>query len=92
MPVPVLTPADDSGNGWFHTSPPRCARPGHSGRSAARWVVVGAGLTGLAGKRDELIDFLLSGPGPNGNPPEPLLSVGVNFNLAMGQYRAGREA
>lgn len=45
----------------------------------------------LAGERGELIDFLLQSPGPNGNPPEPLLSMGVNFNLKWGQYRAGKE-
>ena len=46
----------------------------------------------LAGQRNELIDFLLSSPGPSGNPPEPFLSIGVNFNLALGQYRAGQES
>lgn len=45
----------------------------------------------LAGQRNELIDFLLSSPGPNRNPPEPLLSVGVNLNLLWGQHRAGVE-
>lgn len=46
----------------------------------------------LAGERDELIDFLLDSPGPNRNPPEPLLSLGVNLNLYMGQRRAGQES
>ena len=46
----------------------------------------------LAGHRNELIDFLLSAPGPNNNPPEPLLTIGVNINLAWGQYRSGRES
>jgi glycine/D-amino acid oxidase-like deaminating enzyme len=46
----------------------------------------------LAGQRNELIDFLLSSPGPNRNPPEPFLSVGVNLNLMLGQCRAGRES
>ncbi|KQQ50866.1 oxidoreductase [Pseudomonas sp. Leaf127] len=46
----------------------------------------------LAGERDELIDFLLAGNGPNANPPEPLLSLGVNFNLRLGQRRAGLES
>ncbi len=45
----------------------------------------------LAGERNELIDFLLRAPGPSGNPPEPLLSLGVNLNLRWGQYRAGRK-
>jgi len=46
----------------------------------------------LAGQRNDLIDFLLSSPGPNRNPPEPFLSAGVNMNLMWGQCRAGREA
>ena len=46
----------------------------------------------LTGERHELSDFLLSSPGPNRNPPEPLLSVGVNLNLNWGQRRAGLEA
>lgn len=46
----------------------------------------------LVGERDELIDFLLGSPGPNRNPPEPLLSLGVNLNLYMGQRRAGQES
>jgi len=46
----------------------------------------------LAGERNELIDFLLDSPGPNSNPPQPFLSMGVNLNLAWGQYRAGKES
>lgn len=46
----------------------------------------------LSGERDELIDFLLGSDGPNRNPPEPLLSVGVNLNLHWGQRRAGMES
>lgn len=46
----------------------------------------------LSGERDELIDFLLSSAGPNRNPPEPLLSMGVNLNLHWGQRRAGLES
>ncbi|MEX5342595.1 NAD(P)/FAD-dependent oxidoreductase [Pseudomonas sp. I2] len=46
----------------------------------------------LAGERDELIDFLLGGAGPNRNPPEPFLSLGVNMNLFWGQRRAGLES
>jgi glycine/D-amino acid oxidase-like deaminating enzyme len=45
----------------------------------------------LAGERNELIEFLLNSPGPNANPPQPLLSIGVNLNLAWGQMRAGKE-
>jgi glycine/D-amino acid oxidase-like deaminating enzyme len=46
----------------------------------------------LAGERNELIDFLLASAGPNRNPPEPLLSIGVNLSLMWGQHRAGRES
>ncbi|MGU2531034.1 FAD-dependent oxidoreductase, partial [Pseudomonas aeruginosa] len=44
-------PADDRSCGWYHLSPPRRPKPAHYGRSAARWVVVGAGFTGLAAAR-----------------------------------------
>lgn len=46
----------------------------------------------LAGERSELVDFLLSSAGPNRNPPEPFLSIGVNLSLMWGQHRAGRES
>lgn len=46
----------------------------------------------LAGERGGLIDFLLSSDGPNRNPPEPFLSIGVNLSLMWGQHRAGRES
>jgi glycine/D-amino acid oxidase-like deaminating enzyme len=46
----------------------------------------------LAGDRSELSDFLLASKGPNRNPPEPLLSLGVNYNLNRGQRRAGQES
>lgn len=51
------TPADDNGCGWFHLSPPRYVRPAHSGRSKARWVVLGAGFTGLAAARQLGLKF-----------------------------------
>ncbi|ANJ55467.1 oxidoreductase [Pseudomonas silesiensis] len=51
------TPADDNGCGWFHLSPPRDVRPGHSGRTEARWVVLGAGFTGLAAARQLALKF-----------------------------------
>jgi glycine/D-amino acid oxidase-like deaminating enzyme len=64
-----------------------------NGLGVTRGTVTGTLLADwLAGKRNELIDFLLSSPGPNRNPPEPFLSLGVNFNLRWGQYRAGAEA
>lgn len=46
----------------------------------------------LAGKRHELTDFLLASDGPNRNPPEPFLSLGVNANLRWGQHRARLES
>ncbi|WP_260958627.1 NAD(P)/FAD-dependent oxidoreductase [Pseudomonas citri] len=46
----------------------------------------------LAGKSNDLIEFLRCSEGPNANPPEPLLSLGINANLRWGQYRAGRES
>ncbi len=46
----------------------------------------------LAGEKNELIEFLLKSPGPNANPPAPLVSMGVNVNLLWGQYKAGIEA
>ena len=45
----------------------------------------------LAGERSELVDFMLASDGPSRNPPEPLLSLGVNASLAWGQFRAGQE-
>ncbi len=46
----------------------------------------------LAGERNELIDFVLNAPGPCANPPAALVSLGLNFNLKWGQYRAGQES
>lgn len=64
-----------------------------NGLGVTRGTVTGALLADwLAGQRNELIDFLLASPGPNRNPPEPFLSIGVNMNLMWGQCRAGMEA
>lgn len=64
-----------------------------NGLGVTRGTVTGSLLADwLAGKRNELIDFLLSSPGPNRNPPQPFLSAGVNLNLRWGQFCAGREA
>jgi hypothetical protein len=46
----------------------------------------------LAGKRSDLIDFLLETSGPNRTPPQPFLSVGVNATLWWGQRKAGLES
>jgi len=50
-------PADDATCGWYHLSKPRMPRPAHSGHSQARWVVVGAGFTGLAAARQLATNF-----------------------------------
>ena len=44
-------PADDRSCGWFHLSRTRRPAAAHTGKTSARWVVVGAGLTGLAAAR-----------------------------------------
>ncbi|QXH50239.1 FAD-binding oxidoreductase [Pseudomonas fakonensis] len=46
----------------------------------------------LAGEKNELIDFVLNSPGPCANPPAALTSLGLNFNLKWGQFRAGKES
>jgi glycine/D-amino acid oxidase-like deaminating enzyme len=64
-----------------------------NGLGVTRGTVTGTLLADwLAGQRNDLIDFLLASPGPNRNPPEPLLSAGVNMNLLWGQCRAGLES
>ncbi|MNF52887.1 Gamma-glutamylputrescine oxidoreductase [compost metagenome] len=50
-------PADDKSCGWYHLSKPRQPRPSHFGKSSARWVVVGAGFTGLAAARQLALNF-----------------------------------
>jgi len=50
-------PADDSGCGWFHLSKARQVKPSHFGEAKARWVVVGAGFTGLAAARQLALNF-----------------------------------
>src|SRR5262245_38559722 len=50
-------PADDQTCGWFHLSQRRQPKPSHSGQTSARWVVVGAGFTGLAAARQLAINF-----------------------------------
>ncbi|MFK8332670.1 NAD(P)/FAD-dependent oxidoreductase [Pseudomonas sp. BJa5] len=50
-------PADDATCGWFHLSKPRKPRPAHFGHTKARWVVLGAGFTGLAAARQLAVHF-----------------------------------
>ncbi len=50
-------PADDSTCGWYHLSKGRRIKAPHSGHSTARWVVVGAGFTGLAAARQLALNF-----------------------------------
>jgi glycine/D-amino acid oxidase-like deaminating enzyme len=64
-----------------------------NGLGVTRGTVTGTLLADMiAGKRHELIDFLLSTSGPNALPPEPFLSVGVNATLWWGQRKAGLES
>jgi glycine/D-amino acid oxidase-like deaminating enzyme len=64
-----------------------------NGLGVTRGTVTGTLLADLiAGKRHELIDFLLSTSGPNTLPPEPFLSIGVNTTLWWGQRKAGQES
>ncbi|HDS1735425.1 MULTISPECIES: FAD-binding oxidoreductase [Pseudomonas] len=44
-------PADDTTCGWYHLSKGRPVSPAHRGNTSARWVIVGAGFTGLATAR-----------------------------------------
>ena len=51
---------------------------GCNGLGVTRGTITGTLLAdSLAGHRTDLIDFLHSSSGPNRNPPEPLLSIGV---------------
>ncbi|RCL02982.1 MAG: FAD-dependent oxidoreductase [Candidatus Tokpelaia sp. JSC189] len=64
-----------------------------NGLGITRGTVTGTLLADwLAGKRNDLIDFLLASPGPNKLPPEPFLSIGVNATLWLGQRKAGKES
>ncbi|MFK3681915.1 NAD(P)/FAD-dependent oxidoreductase [Pseudomonas sp. NPDC088890] len=64
-----------------------------NGLGVTRGTVTGKLLADwLAGQSNELIDFLLNAPGPSANPPQPLVSLGLNLNLMWGQYRAGKES
>lgn len=64
-----------------------------NGLGVTRGTVTGTLLANwLAGQRSDLIDFLLSSPGPNKTPPEPFLSIGVNAALWWAQRKAGMEA
>ena len=50
-------PADDPSCGWYHLSKGRQIKPAHQGHSSARWVIVGAGFTGLAAARQLAAHF-----------------------------------
>ncbi|MFU8927022.1 NAD(P)/FAD-dependent oxidoreductase [Acinetobacter puyangensis] len=50
-------PADDQDCGWYHTSQPRKIKPSHSGKSVARWAVLGAGYVGLAAARQLAVNY-----------------------------------
>lgn len=64
-----------------------------NGLGITRGTVTGTLLADwLAGKRSDLIDFLLETSGPNRTPPQPFLSIGVNATLWWGQRKAGLES
>ena len=64
-----------------------------NGLGVTRGTVTGKLLADwLAGDKNELIEFLLNAPGPCANPPQPLVSLGLNANLMWGQFRAGKES
>lgn len=64
-----------------------------NGLGVTRGTVTGKLLADwLAGDKNELIEFLLKAPGPCANPPQPLVSLGLNANLMWGQFRAGKES
>ncbi|MCP1659691.1 NAD(P)/FAD-dependent oxidoreductase [Neisseria perflava] len=66
---------------------------GCNGLGVTRGTVSGMLLADwLAGEKNDMIDFLLASPGPNANPPEPFLSVGVNLSLWNTWRKAGLEA
>lgn len=44
-------PADDQQCAWYHLSHQRQVKARHTGKSTARWAVIGAGYTGLAAAR-----------------------------------------
>lgn len=64
-----------------------------NGLGVTRGTVTGKLLADwLAGDKNQLIEFLLNAPGPCANPPQPLVSLGLNANLMWGQFRAGKES
>jgi len=64
-----------------------------NGLGVTRGTVTGKLLADwLAGDKNQLIEFLLNAPGPCANPPQPLVSLGLNANLMWGQFRAGQES
>ena len=66
---------------------------GCNGLGTVRGTAMGTMLADwLAGKRNDTIDFLLSLPKPEWNPPDPFLTMGVNFTLRQGMHSAGLEA
>jgi glycine/D-amino acid oxidase-like deaminating enzyme len=66
---------------------------GCNGLGTVRGTATGTLLADmLAGKSHPLTEYLLSAPKPNWNPPQPFLSMGVNFTLRKGMSDAGLEA
>ena len=46
-----ILPRDDATNGWFETLPERSSMPALAGEVRTDWIVIGAGLAGLAAAR-----------------------------------------
>ena len=66
---------------------------GCNGLGTVRCTAMGTMLADwLAGKSNDTIDYLLSLPKPEWNPPDPFLTMGVNFTLRRGMHNAGLEA
>ena len=64
-----------------------------NGLGTTKGTITGALLADwLAGDKNDMIEFLLNSPNPIANPPEPILSLGINLNLMISQYRAGIES
>jgi len=83
-----------NGNSFFGELRPNVyGALGCNGLGTVRGTATGTLLADwLAGKSHPLTEFLLSVPKPNYNPPDPFLTIGVNFTLRKGQNAAGLEA
>nr|WP_183753393.1 FAD-binding oxidoreductase [Pseudochelatococcus contaminans] len=83
-----------NGQGFFGELRPNVyGSLGCNGLGTVRGTATGVLLADwLAGKNHSLTEFLLTAPKPVSNPPDPFLTVGVDFTLWRGQSKAGLEA